>query len=1139
MLGIDPTDATMVDKRRRKSVSLFRQKTDPLPPIQVPGSPLEKRLSENHLPSPVDSDQTSPKTRPRTLQKSSRTSVFGSLRSLYSLDDDEKLGLTRSDSKSSSLHEEGEMTSNGLFGNKVLQYGEVQAAGSNMFRKRTQFMVLTESHLIRFRSQNKAAEMFSTIPRNLNNKGHAPRSSSVGSYQELQLSAYSDITSGIALEQVIAVYKIDDGRPSLTVEVSYLDDRTQRSSMMQLGVSESREAHAWVAAIRSASAQSRALHPRHLQDRVLEHLARVIERERDYDPDHFHVFKVVQRSVSRSLGRASAEDLTKLGSAICYLVIGLHKVHLIPLQRTSTRSSSTSLSEVDSITSFATVTLTSVKVLADDDAFSLSFKPPVGQPTTLQLASYAAGEIALWLRFSSEYLRPEWLRQPFVFDVPREIDDQVITPNFPTEDHDCFDRTLIAYCAGYEVDTSRICYSVDYECEDAPCFQLLPPATGTVYSALELLAVFRALRYNESFTSISFTRINLTPLRHFYDAYGSDLDGMLTRSGNPVNILGHQDLPVLSQEIRGLALKSRRLRRLDFSHTFPPRPLAEDQQPLDLGIMEALAPLCKKSMTNVDWIVLTGLRLAESDLNYLVDAASEKKCHFRALEIGECGLSVHEIDVLLSALAVQENTVEVIDISGAQGRFSPELFQRGIGAFTRIRRLNLTRVQKTAGPEPLVAPDALFAWRLEALCLSQTTLNEQSVDSISKYLATSKSDILREVQINQCGLTGFDLSTFFRSMTRDTKWPRVIHVSANENRLKTGNAVLFRTLAENYGPTSLSLRMMDFEKESHFRELLKALTVNSTLRSLDISRASLPYDASIETCEALKEMFANNQTLEELDISGEQAHLDTTRFGIGLNIALRGLENNKTLKLLRIEYQGLGLQGANTLAEVLEKNSSLLEIHCEHNEINLQSFTALVDALEKNNTLLYMSPMDHDRAKSMDKVRREIETMDRAESPKSPKIGSGGGTIKKTLTGALIGKPLIGKPLTGKPHRSGHRHSSSLSSTSSFTDHDVTAVMSTLDEKWNAQVARMQKYLYRNYCRAHGIPWEDASSPVVPAASPDDGSRQTTAAGDTMAQLLQRVQLDRTPTVEHPSPLEFLDEKRDSDGHLIFQIPED
>ncbi|KAJ9612505.1 hypothetical protein H2200_004102 [Cladophialophora chaetospira] len=1115
----------MADKRRRKSLSLFRQKAESTPMVQIPAnpSPLLEKLSNEYLPSPADSDPASPRTRPRTLQRSIRTSTFGSLRSLHSLDEDEKVALTRSDSKASSFQEEVDMNAKGLLGSKVLQYGEIQASSSNVFRKRTQFIVMTESHLIRFRSQTRAAEMFPSIPSSVN-KGHVPRSSSASSYQELQMSAFSDITSGIPLEQVVAVYKLDDGRLTPTLEVSYLDERTRKASAIHLQLNDFREADLWMAAIRSACTQARALAQQPFQDRTIEHLARVLERERDYDPEHFQVFKVVQKSTNKSLGRASAEDLTRIGSStICYLVIGLHKIHLIPLQRASTRSSSTSLSELDAMTSYAIVTVTSVKVIADEDSFQFTFKPPTSQPCMLQLASYAAGDIAIHLRSTSEFLRPEWVKQPFVFDVPSDVDDQIIPPGYSKEEHDCFDRTLIAYCAGYDLDTSRICYSVDYECEDAPCFQLLPSSRGSPYSKVELLAVFRALRYNESFSSISFARIDLTPLRELYDVFAPDVDSLSTRSGHPTNLIGHQDLPVLCQEIRGLALKSRRLRRLDFSHTKPGAIKAGDD-PVDCGVLEALVPLCKRSLTNVDWITLTGVRLSDRDQNYLVDAASEKKCHLRALEIGECGLSVHDIDVLLSTLSCQENTIEVIDISGAQGRFSPELFQRCIGAFTRIRRLNLTRVLKTAGPEPLVAPEVLMAWRLEALYLSQTTLNEQSVDSISAYLGTSKSEILRELHVNQCGLTGHDLATFFRAMTRDDKQPRVMHISANENRLKSGNTLMFRTLGQNCGPTSLSLRMMDFDKESQFRELIDALKINTTLRSLDISRASLPYDASVETCEALKDMFATNQTLEELDISGEHAHLDTTRYGIGLNIALRGLAKNKSLRLLRIEHQALGLQGASTLAEVLQQNDTLREIYCEHNDINLHSFTALVNALENNHTLLFLSGMEHDRAKAMAKVRSEIESMGKADSPKSHR--QSGGALKKAFTGTFSGKSA------SKGH--GHRHSSSTSTTSSLTDQDLTAVMSTLEEKWNTQVARMQKYLFRNYCWAQGMPWEDTVD--------EHNRRSTTASEGSLAQILQEVKLDRTPTAGNEEASDYMDEKRRRSSHgnrMVFEMPVD
>lgn len=1062
------------------------------------------------------------------LTKSHRASVFGSLRSLHSLEEDEKY-LFKTDSKASSLQGDGDWPVKGLFGNTVKRAAEMQVTGTSVFRKRSQYVVLTESHLIRFKSQSKASEMFPIIPHG--GKNSIPRSSPVaalGPYSDTQMSAYMDITQGVPLDEVIAIYKIEDPRPFLTLEVSYLDERGKRASSLQLNLNGPREAEAWMLAIRENAKARRAQTTGKYPQRVLEYLARALEKERDYDPLHFRVFKVVQRAPVRLSGaRMSVEESAKFGSMVCYLVIGINKVHLIPLPKTSGRSSSTSLSELDAPSSFGITNLTSVELRTTDDSFELYFRTPMKQPYVASLASYDSEQIALWLRCASEYLRPEWTVQPFVFVVPPGVEDGMDPPTFPVEDNSCFDRTLIAFCAAFELDPSRIYYSVDYDCEDAPCFRLLPPESGSAYSAMELLAVFRALRYNESFTSISFANVNLAALRSVRDPFGAGEDSLCTRTGNIVDLPGHADLSILQQELRALALKSRKLRRFDFTNSLSS--LAEGK--MSCGIPEALTPLCKKMLTNVDWFTLNGIRLSESDLDFLVDAASERQCHLRALEIGECGLSVHDVDVLLSTLGVHDNTMEVVDISGTQGRFSPELFQRAIGALSRIRRLNLTRVQKTAGPESLIASEILLSWRLESLYLNGTTLNEQSVDAISTYLASSKSDLLKELSVNQCGLTGKDLAILFQSMSRQRGKARNMHVSASENRLKLGISSLCKCIAEDYCPSSITMRMIDFEKEYQFRELVVALTQNSTIKSLDISQASLPYDASMETCEALKDMFAKNRTLEELDISGDVAHLDVARFGIGLNAALLGLENNKALKMLRIEHQNLGLQGANTLAGVIEKNSCLAEIHCEHNDINLQSFTVLVNALKKNKTLLYMPAQEADRARSMDKVRDEFDALERVDEPKSPR----GGTIKKGIH-AMAPSSLVSR------HR---RQSSTLSaqSNTSFSQQDIHDTLAALEERWSVQVSCLQQYLVRNYKLATGMPLDglDGRSDRAPSTRP------TTA--DSLARMLAKVNFDRPGTSTGlgfdgqtaSSQVDFRDDKGAGreERAIVFTWPED
>jgi hypothetical protein len=86
------------------------------------------------------------------------------------------------------------------------------------------------------------------------------------------------------------------------------------------------------------------------------------------------MFRVVQRTSSKSTGRSSADDLAKVSSTVCYLIIGLHKVHLVPLQKSSNRTSVVSLNDLDTGMSFGIMTLASFSMHRLDDAFQMTFR---------------------------------------------------------------------------------------------------------------------------------------------------------------------------------------------------------------------------------------------------------------------------------------------------------------------------------------------------------------------------------------------------------------------------------------------------------------------------------------------------------------------------------------------------------------------------------------------------------------------------------------------------------------------------------------------------------------------------------------------------------------------------------------------
>jgi hypothetical protein len=272
---------------------------------------------------------------------------------------------------------------------------------------------------------------------------------------------------------------------------------------------------------------------------------------------------------------------------------------------------------------------------------------------------------------------------------------------------------------------------------------------------------------------------------------------------------------------------------------------------------------------------------------------------------------------------------------------------------------------------------------------------------------------------------------------------------------------------------------------------------------------------------ALSKMFADNQTLRELDISGEHAHLDSARFGIGLNLALKGLKQNNTLEVLKIEHQNLGFQGAETLAELLEVNKSLVEIHCENNDINLQSFTVLVNALQKNTTLLYLPNLDKDREVSLEKVKREISAMEKTDEESKATKSS---VLKRSFTGAMS--------MSSKSHRMSMRSNTSEFSQGSFTSHDVVAAINALNEKWDVQVLRMQKYLQRNYNLANDLPWEESKVGI-------ELDRPDTAI--SLGTMLAQVQMDRTPTLDRSENFfgEKLGERTGSMAAATFTLPDD
>lgn len=138
-------------------------------------------------------------------------------------------------------------------------------------------------------------------------------------------------------------------------------------------------------------------------------------------------------------------------------------------------------------------------------------------------------------------------------------------------------------------------------------------------------------------------------------------------------------------------------------------------------------------------------------------------------------------------------------------------------------------------------------------------------------------------------------------MTETPGKARELHLDVSENYIERDLKKFTKAIAGGHAPSSLAVRLIEFEEEAEFRRMILAFGANNTIRQLDISRASLPCDATEDTCQAMERMFADNTALEWLDMSGEDSRLETTKLGVGINKALRGLQRNRTLRVLYIK----------------------------------------------------------------------------------------------------------------------------------------------------------------------------------------------------------------------------------------------
>lgn len=308
---------------------------------------------------------TLPSPRNKVLTKAPRPrSVFGSFKS-------KEIGFVSESSGSSSAASSHERDSAEVteVTAAVLHHGEALSTGGLLRRKR-EYLVLTTRELLRYKSQQKAWEQLGTSCIN-------PKTPTTG--RSASFSSTSDLTMSdnvvTSLHQIIAVYMPEMDVNSTTIQVDHVDELTgPGSTIFQLPTVE--DAHAWLDNIRKAAAAARDFSDTPpISTNTIAHIARRLEAEKDYAPDQFfRVYTIVQRGPNGKHHRSSSDDLHKMYSTVCYLAIGVHKVHIVPIPKTPTNRSATSLLLTGPSMSYGTLTLTTLTMSTVDDSFTLGFR---------------------------------------------------------------------------------------------------------------------------------------------------------------------------------------------------------------------------------------------------------------------------------------------------------------------------------------------------------------------------------------------------------------------------------------------------------------------------------------------------------------------------------------------------------------------------------------------------------------------------------------------------------------------------------------------------------------------------------------------------------------------------------------------
>ncbi|KAI0011770.1 RNI-like protein [Xylariaceae sp. FL0662B] len=888
----------------------------------------------------------------------------------------------------------------------LVKSGPLQPEAS-ILKSKKEYLVLTSAALVKCKNHLAAVERY---PQILTPNSTVDTLTSTGS-----VNSSKDSGAGtevyIPLERVVSVFKDEGTRPSFGIEVWWSNPKSAAFACVQLDFSLPDERDDWLKQIRHAI----KLHTRSfVNDRAPSDsefdLKETLEAKQPQSKEaSIDVYPVVpRRPYIKSKANSSEVKKGWRDNSSFYLAFNKNFCILAHISKSSTGRQFN-----PSLVQFGLVTLSKVNVIISDERFDLVFRLPLDKPVKLELSSRHHKNILSTLFEADTYLKPAWplwtRREVFFIDGEAQ---QTPLPN--GEDYGGFKTTLEAFIKGYN------CLPVNWTVRwkhvqhpHVPEFRLLPPKKQSRYTAHQLLAVFRALRFNDFFRSLSFAEIDFSSLVGASDnVVRLESTVWLSRTGKRSLTRDEFELvensSVLFQELVALLLGSESVRHIDLRSVLSEEPARLSESTTSTPspssrVCEVISPvvlLWKSLQTRCSSVCISGNPLGVTDVAGLSRTLQNRPDLVKAFDVSRCQLDETALVLLWEGIHEQRSTLETLDISQNSGRIDAMKLSQTLNEATKLRRLNLAYSIKGHLDGPLFRPWSTTSnfqpWSLEEIDLSGWKINFDTLCGIMKFLEPDESCNLRRLALNNCGLSGEMATGIFCRVGAG----RNIHLLLNENPLELGSTDWIDLIHGNEAPKMIHLDMIMFQHESNFNRLLKALAHNKTIEFLSMVGTGPPNRASTKTSELLSTFFQSNDALRFLDLSGYSGKLEDSHLGCGLTGAMGGLKHNTTLRQLRVQNHDIGAgEDVTELCRVLASNKGLAMLDCQNNNLNHHQFAKLVHALSFNPHIISFPVANTDREYAVQREKRQF-MQQHAQRSKSLKITSSK-SVENRLEGLL------------------------------------------------------------------------------------------------------------------------------------------